>query len=178
MVLALSTGQKLSNDFARWLPEEVRLTNRKATALEIDSTSSWRKYFELPDLYFGEMEGDRYILKQGLTGALTEKGNVILKASRTDWNLFNTSPEHWKCAQVVLYEALQKPEGAALITYPLQDNTDLVLSVIDYRLRTKEVTAFWNSMFHVMGIATDGGGFKSHDVKEKKHDLLMDGPVD
>lgn len=124
------------------------------------------------------MEGDRYILKQGLTGALTEKGNVILKASRTDWNLFNTSPEHWKCAQVVLYEALQKPEGAALVTYPLQDNTDLVLSVIDYRLRTKEVTAFWNSMFHVMGIATDGGGFKSHDVKEKKHDLLMDGPVD
>ena len=77
-----------------------------------------------------------------------------------------------------MYEALQKPEGAALITYPLQDNTDLVLSVIDYRLRTKEVTAFWNTMFHVMGIATDGGGFKSHDVKEKKHDLLMDGPVD
>jgi len=37
---------------------------------------------------------------------------------------------------------------------------------------------FWNSMFHVMGIATDGGGFKSHGVKEKKHDLLMDGPVD
>ena len=63
------------------------------------------------------MEGDRYILKQGLTGALTEKGNVILKASRTDWNLFNTSPEHWKCAQVVLYEALQKPEGAALVTF-------------------------------------------------------------
>ena len=91
---------------------------------------------------------------------------------------FNTSPEHWKCAQVVLYEALQKPEGAALITYPLQDKTDLVLSVIDYRLQTKETTAFWNSMFHVMGIATDGGGFKSHGVKEKKHDLLMDGPVD
>ena len=109
---------------------------------------------------------------------MVEKGNVILKASRTDWNLFNTSPEHWKCAQVVLYEALQKPEGAALITYPLQDKTDLVLSVIDYRLQTKETTAFWNSMFHVMGIATDGGGFKSHGVKEKKHDLLMDGPVD
>lgn len=178
MLLALGSGEKLSADFCRWLPDEVRLTKRKATALEMNRSTYWGNYFELPDLYFGEMEGDRYILKQGLAGALVEKGNVILKASRTDWNLFNTSPEHWKCAQVVLYEALQKPEGAALITYPLQDKTDLVLSVIDYRLQTKETTAFWNSMFHVMGIATDGGGFKSHGVKEKKHDLLMDGPVD
>ena len=178
MLLALGSGEKLSADFCRWLPDEVRLTERKATALEMNRSTYWGNYFELPDLYFGEMEGDRYILKQGLAGALVEKGNVILKASRTDWNLFNTSPEHWKCAQVVLYEALQKPEGAALITYPLQDKTDLVLSVIDYRLQTKETTAFWNSMFHVMGIATDGGGFKSHGVKEKKHDLLMDGPVD
>lgn len=178
MLLALGSGEKLSADFCRWLPHEVRLTKRKATALEMNRSTYWGNYFELPDLYFGEMEGDRYILKQGLAGALVEKGNVILKASRTDWNLFNTSPEHWKCAQVVLYEALQKPEGAALIKYPLQDKTDLVLSVIDYRLQTKETTAFWNSMFHVMGIATDGGGFKSHGVKEKKHDLLMDGPVD
>ena len=178
MLLALGSGEKLSADFCRWLPDEVRLTERKATALEMNRSTYWGNYFELPDLYFGEMEGDRYILKQGLAGALVEKGNVILKASRTDWNLFNTSPEHWKCAQVVLYEALQKPEGAALIKYPLQDKTDLVLSVIDYRLQTKETTAFWNSMFHVMGIATDGGGFKSHGVKEKKHDLLMDGPVD
>lgn len=177
MVLALSTGQKLSNDFCHWLPEEVKLTNRKATALEIDSTSSWRKYFELPDLYFGEMEEDRYILKQGLSGALTEKGKSLLKASRTDWNLFNTSPEHWKCAQVVLYEALKKPDGVALVTYPLQEKVDLVLSVIDYRLRTKETNAFWISVFRVMGIAMGETAFKSSDAKAKKHDLLMDGPV-
>ncbi len=178
MLLALGTGEKLSNDFCRWLPEEVRLTNRKATALEMDSTSSWREYFELPDLYFSEMEGDRYILKQGLTGPLTEKGNSLLKASHTDWNLFNTSPEHWKCAQVVLYETLKKPEGIALVSYPLQDKVDLVLSVIDYRLQTKETSAFWHSVFRVMGIATGGVDLKLQGTKTKKHDLLMDGPVD
>ena len=37
---------------------------------------------------------------------------------------------------------------------------------------------FWNSMLRVMGIATYGDDFNSHDAKNKKHDLLMDGPVD
>lgn len=37
---------------------------------------------------------------------------------------------------------------------------------------------FWNSMLRVMGIATYGADFNSHDAKNKKHDLLMDGPVD
>lgn len=178
MILAFGTGQSLSNDLCRWLPEELKLTDRRATALEMNTHSSWGSYFELPDLYFSEMEGDRYILKKGLAGALAEKGNVILKASRTDWNLFNNSPEHWKCAQVVLYETLQKPEGAALITYPLQDKVNLVLSVIDYRLRTKETGVFWNSLFRVMGVATDGTDFNARQAKTKKHDLLMDGPVD
>lgn len=37
---------------------------------------------------------------------------------------------------------------------------------------------FWNSMLRVMGIATYGADFNSYDAKNKKHDLLMDGPVD
>ena len=98
MLLALGSGEKLSADFCRWLPDEVRLTKRKATALEMNRSTYWGNYFELPDLYFGEMEGDRYILKQGLAGALVEKGNVILKASRTDWNLFNL-----KSATIIQY---------------------------------------------------------------------------
>lgn len=73
MLLALGSGEKLSADFCRWLPDEVRLTKRKATALEMNRSTYWGNYFELPDLYFGEMEGDRYILKQGLAGALVEK---------------------------------------------------------------------------------------------------------
>lgn len=65
---------KQSEAFCNWLPEEVKLTDRRASALETDKNTSWGSYFELPDLYFSEMDGDRYILKQGLAGALVEKG--------------------------------------------------------------------------------------------------------
>jgi len=177
MLLALSSGAKLSEAFCNWLPEEVKLTDRRASALETDKNTSWGSYFELPDLYFSEMDGDRYILKQGLAGALVEKGNTIFRASRTDWNLFNNVPEHWKCAQVVLYEAMEKPEGTALVTYPL-DKVNLVLSAIDYHLWTKETDVFWRTLFKVMGIDIDKKDVQNRNAKKKEHDLLMDGPTD
>lgn len=177
MLLALSSGSKLSDAFCKWLPEDVKLTDRRASALETNKNTAWGSYFELPDLYFGEMDGDRYILKHGMTGELIEKGNTVFSASRTDWTLFNNTPEHWKCAQVVLYEALKKPEGAALATYAF-GNVNMVLSVIDYRLWTKETSAFWKSLFKVMGIEVDKADTQNGNTKKKEHDLLMDGPTD
>ena len=109
--------------------------------------------------------------------SLVEKGNAIFRASRTDWNLFNNVPEHWKCAQVVLYEAMEKPEGAALVTYPL-DKVNLVLSAIDYHLWTKETDVFWRTLFKVMGIGIDKKDVQNRNAKKKEHDLLMDGPTD
>lgn len=87
MLLALSSGSKLSDAFCKWLPEDVKLTDRRASALETNKNTAWGSYFELPDLYFGEMDGDRYILKHGMTGELIEKGNTVFSASRTDWTL-------------------------------------------------------------------------------------------
>lgn len=177
MLLALSSGNRLSEAFCDWLPEEVILTDRRASALEVDKNTSWGRHFELPDLYFSEMDGDRYILKHGLTGNLIEKGEAIFSASRTDWNLFNNVAEHWKCAQVVLYETLNKPEGVALVTYPL-GNVNLALSVIDYHLWTKETSTFWKNLFRVMAIDVDRTDLQHQSVKRKEHDLLMDGPTD
>ena len=177
MLLALSSGNRLTEAFCDWLPEEVTLTDRRASALEVDKNTSWGSHFELPDLYFSEMDGDRYILKHGLTGNLIEKGEAIFSASRTDWNLFNNVAEHWKCAQVVLYETLNKPEGVALVTYPL-GNVNLVLSVIDYHLWTKETSTFWKNLFRVMAIDVDRTDLQHQSVKRKEHDLLMDGPTD
>lgn len=177
MLLALSSGNGLSGAFCDWLPEDVKLTDRRASALEVNKNTSWGSHFELPDLYFSEMDGDRYILKHGLTGNLIEKGEVIFSASRTDWNLFNNVAEHWKCAQVVLYETLNKPEGVALVTYPL-GNVNLALSVIDYHLWTKETSTFWKNLFRVMAIDVDRTNLQNQNVKRKEHDLLMDGPTD
>jgi beta-galactosidase len=177
MLLALSSGSRLSDAFCKWLPENVRLTDRRASSLETNKNTTWGGYFELPDLYFGEMDGDRYIMKHGMAGGLIEKGNTVFSASRTDWTLFNNTPEHWKCAQVVLYEALKKPEGVALVTYAF-GNVNMFLSVIDYRLWTEETSAFWKSLFKVMTIELDKADTQSGNTKKKEHDLLMDGPTD
>ncbi len=176
-VLALGRGNEFSEAFREWLPADVQLTDRKATSLENDRETVWGDYFELPDLYFSEVDGDRYILKRGLSGSLVDKGAVVLKASRTDWSLFNDVPEHWKCAQVVLYETLQKPEGAALLHYT-SDGVDLVLSVLDYSLQTKETQTFWKTLFGAMAIELSGGNTWNKGKRQSEHDLLMDGPVD
>jgi beta-galactosidase len=145
--------------------------------MESNLQSTWGKFFQLPDLYFAEQEGDRYIMKSGLSGELVDKGTVVLQASRTDWSLFNNNPENRKCAQVVLYEHLKKPEGAALVTYRI-DNATLAVSALDYRLDTKETQTFWENLFTAMKINSSGSSEKSTGIKQKQHDLLMDGPVD
>ena len=72
---------------------------------------------------------------------------------------------------------MEKPEGAALVTYPL-DKVNLVLSAIDYHLWTKETDVFWRTLFKVMGIGIDKKDVQNRNAKKKEHDLLMDGPTD
>lgn len=177
LLLALGTGEKLSPALCGWLPETVTLTDRQSTSLEVDRQTAWGRYFELPDLYFSEAEGDRRVMKHGLATGKDSKGTVVLKAARTDWSLFNNTAEHWKCAQTVLYEKLKKPEGAALLTYPYGKAT-IALSVIDYRPKAKEYAAFWQLLFKAMGIDVNPDKGKGQQGKRKEHDLLMDGPVD
>ncbi|MDR0506441.1 MAG: beta-galactosidase [Dysgonamonadaceae bacterium] len=159
------------------LPECIELTDRKATALENNRQNEWGKYYDLPDLYFSEIKGDRHILKNGLSGDFTAKGEIILTASRTDWSLFNESPENRKCAQVVLYEQLKKPEGIALVSLKV-DDTSYIVSTLDYTLNTLETFHFWRSLFPVMGIKLSPASFSSNDNDKKEHNLLMDGPVE
>jgi beta-galactosidase len=177
MVLVMLPDGKISGTLNSLLPAKVKLTARRATALECDEHSDWGRYFGLPDLYFAEMEGDRDIQKAGLSGDFVKGGKVVLTASRTDWSLFNNSPENKKCAQVVLYEHLQKPDGAALVTHPF-GNATLVLSALDYTLDTKETSVFWKTLYQAMGIGLYESGNAMGSDKKKEHDLLMDGPVD
>lgn len=41
MLLALSSGSKLSDAFCKWLPEDVKLTDRRASALETNKNTAW-----------------------------------------------------------------------------------------------------------------------------------------
>jgi hypothetical protein len=76
-----------------------------------------------------------------------------------------------------LYEALQKPSGAAFVSYPF-GKAELILSVLDYSLNTKETQQFWKSLFTVMNVNHSQNENTDTPEKQKRgHDLLMDGPV-
>ena len=177
LILIMSSGEQINPVINNFLPAKINLTERRATALENNPQSAWGKFFNIPDIYFAEQEGNRYILKQGLSGELVEKGTVVLQAAGIDWSLFNNNPENRKCAQTVLYERLIKPEGAALVTYRF-DNATLAVSALDYKLNTKETRAFWTTLFAAMKINASQSVEKFIEIKQKPHDLLMDGPVD
>ncbi|MDR3219539.1 MAG: beta-galactosidase [Dysgonamonadaceae bacterium] len=177
LILVMSAGNAIDAVLNTFLPASVQLTDRQATALENNTASALGKYFNLPGLYFAEMDGDRHILKRGLSGELIDKGTVVLQASRTDWSLFNNNPENKKCAQIVLYEHIEKPQGAALVTCPWE-KADLSIAVIDYRLNTKQTQQFWKNLFAAMAIDnTFFSAGESQEKQKKEHDLLLDGPV-
>ncbi|GAB6010684.1 glycoside hydrolase family 2 protein [Viscerimonas tarda] len=177
LILVMLHDKAISPAVNDFLPEKMEITAREATAMEYGKDTAWKKYFGLPDLYFAEMEGDRKIQKVGLAGEFVKQGSVIFTASRTDWSLFNSNPENRKCAQVVLYEHLIKPEGAALVSHPLEKG-EIVLSAIDYTLDTKETAAFWKNFYPVLGIGLYDSDNGKASNKKTEHDLLLDGPVD
>lgn len=177
MVIVMFTDKDIAPEIASTIVGKIKLTDRQVTALEHDKKNMWSKYFDLPSLYFAEMDGDRNIIKKGIEGDIVNNGEVILTASRTDWSLFNQNPENKKCAQVVLYEHLEKPSGAALVSSQ-KGNATLVVSTLDYRIETKETSEFWKTLYSAMGIANSDSDNATDKDKKKNHDLLMDGPVD
>lgn len=134
-----------------WLPAPVRLAPRSATALVPDRSHPWTRSFTLPDLYFAEDGGNRFLQRFGLAGRLVEQGRVLLRASGTDWSLFNDRPENVKCGAVVLDEQLVKPPGAALVEVPYGKGK-IALCTVDYRVRSRAADAFWRRLFAGMGL--------------------------
>jgi hypothetical protein len=177
MIWLMLSDKEISPAIHEILPDKLQLTDRYATALEPNKSTIWGKYFDLPDLYFAEIENDPKIIKRGLSGNIVNEGTVVFTASRTDWSLFNQNPENKKCAQIVLYEHLQKSSGAALVTCPF-GNATLVLSTLDYRIQNETTDKFWKSLLAAMQIRVISPTLKKDDNSRKNHDLLLDGPVD
>lgn len=178
LIWVMIADKQLSPLLRNIVPLQYQLTNRKASSLESNKNSSIGKYFRLSDLYFSEIKGDRKIIKHGLAGQLVKKGTVILRASKTDWSLFNNVSENKKCAQVELYERLKKPSGVAMITYPLANST-LILSTIDYSIENQKAINFWRNLCSAMKIRTYLANDKNQDgnVSKQKRSLLLNGPV-
>lgn len=142
------------------LPPGMSATSHVATMLVKDATHPWTAGFTQKDLYFAEDGADRNILRHGIGGTFPEGTKVLLKAGEVDWSLFNDAPEFSKCAAVVLYERLQKPNGAALVEMPWGKGR-LVISSIDWRVASTNADDMWRRLLGNMGIrlaaSADGG---------------------
>jgi beta-galactosidase len=176
LIWIMFTGKTENTAVNTLIPAGYRLTDRQATALEPNKSSPWGKYFDLPRLYFAEADGDRQIIKCGLSGDIIARGKTVLTASRTDWSLFNQQAENKKCAQIVLYEQLEKPSGVALLTLGFGKGA-LAISTLDYRIQNRETAAFWKTLFAAMQIDLSDKTIKKNETSKKNHDLLLDGPV-
>ena len=177
LILIMVSDGKLSPALNGFLPFKLELTDRQSTSLQSKQNSEVGKYFSLPDLYFSELEGDHKIMKQGLSGDLVKQGKVVMDATNVDWSLFQTG-ENRKCAQVVLYEHLEKPSGAALVSIPLK-NSQCWISSIDYKINGKETSVFWKALCKALKIKLNTDNDTNFDTQKKKqHDLLLDGPVE
>jgi len=144
-------GETASPVLDRFLPAPVVLTSRRATSLVSRSGHDWTAGLSLADLYFAEDRTDRYILKCGLDGDFVKQGRVLLAASNTDWSLFNNAPENAKCASVVLYETLIKPNGAALVEKTTGKGHTLVSSM-DVMPTSEANLKFWRRLFTNAGV--------------------------
>ena len=109
---------------------------------------------------------------------MVDLAEVVLEATNTDWSLFNQHPENRKCAQVVLYEKLKKPRGAALVTLPF-GKAQMWISTLDYSITGEKAFQFWSDLGKTMGIDMGATNDKKEPGDgEKKHDLLLDGPAE
>ena len=176
LIWVMIADQKPSPSLYNLLPARFELTDRQATSLQSNKNYEFEKYFRLPDLYFSEIRGDNKIIKQGLTGDLVKQGTIVFEATNVDWSLFINSGENRKCAQVVLYEHLIKPQGVAMITCPFNKAT-LYLSTIDYKISNPGIESFWKNLCAALAVKLYMAGEDKTAPETRTHDLLLDGPL-
>ncbi|HEY4325064.1 MAG TPA: glycoside hydrolase family 2 TIM barrel-domain containing protein [Mucilaginibacter sp.] len=174
VLVFVSKGQP-STAATQLLPSDLKFIPYQTTALQGNIQNAVGKLFNLRDGYFSEMNGDKFMLKQAIGGDILKQGSVVISPAKTDWYLFSGAPENRKCAQELLYEHLEKPQAAAVLTTNFGHGT-MAVSALDYTINTPEANIFWQKLFKAMAIKQDKseGGKKDGN---KKHDLLMDGPV-
>ncbi|MGI8969522.1 MAG: hypothetical protein ACR2HB_02235, partial [Dehalococcoidia bacterium] len=151
MLWMLGAGKARPETLDTLLPAPVRLTQHPATAFTPNPNHPWVRALTAADLYFAEDGANRFLQRYGLAGKLVDQGQVVLRASETDWSLFNNAPERVKCGAVVLYEQLAKPSGAALVEIPYGKGK-IVLCTLDYRVRSRAADALWRKLLTNMGL--------------------------
>ena len=151
----------------------TKLVARTATQLKEVNRFYYAQFFDKSGLYFAEEPRDRHVIKCAFDTNLSKEAKIYYTAADTDWSLFNGSPESAKCAAIVLYEALQKPSGTAVIGCPTNHN-ELLAVTVDVIPTSPKNIAFWKMLLWGVEFVQSEPDGKT-DVKVE-HDLLLDGP--
>jgi beta-galactosidase len=140
-----------TNAFTAQLPAPLSVTERTATGLVPDAAHPWTAGFTRAELDFSEEGAGRFVMRHGLDRAELEGARVLLRASATDWTLFNHAPERAKCAAVLLDEKLVKPSGAVLVE-DLVNSCKLLRCSLDYRATSRAADVFWRRLLANAGL--------------------------
>ena len=162
---------------AKMLDSEIELTDRKSSNFIPGSGSNAFAPLTLEDLYLVEPDHNRYVSVCGLGGEFVSGAKSLLEASNIDWALFNV-PEDIKCGSLQLFEKLKKPSGVVTAHKQWQGG-HIILTTLDYNVRRNGIEPFWQRLFSCLKINVSGEPINDYVADpNKRHDLLMEGPID
>ena len=176
-VLLQIENESAAKKAAAWFGDTLSLTERRATQLSRGSEHPFVSSIPVELLYFAENEQGKHILTHSLDGNLIASGTVLLTAADTDWSLFNDQPENRKCGAVQMYEMLKKPSGAALVLLPYGAGR-VVLSSLNLHADSAAHRLLLNRLLRDMGWDVGTPRTLEETHVEKRHDLLLNGPID
>ncbi len=128
------------------LGAEFRLAPRRATSLLHGETDARLSGFSPGDLFFR----DGAPMQFALAGTLAPNWKALLRASNTDWTLFDRQPESAKQSSLILFERLSKGADAALIQSDVGGG-QVWVSTLDTRT-TDATRAFWTQLWRNLGV--------------------------
>jgi beta-galactosidase len=150
-VLVWGTSPEGIEKLNQLLPYHLELTERKTTSFIKKQADPVIGTLDNKDFYFSELV-KQPVMRNGLSGEIVKKGEVILEACNTDWNHWNGHGENIKTAAVVRSEREAKPEGAALVKIQVYSG-QLYLSSIDLLSLKSEGEELTKTLFQNLGVA-------------------------
>ncbi len=159
------------------LGTKIELTDRQSSNFVPGADSNVFAPLKLEDMFLIEPDHKRYASICGLGGEFTNGAKSLLEASNIDWALFNT-PEDIKCGALQLFEKLVKPSGVVMAHKNFQAG-HIILTTLDYNVRRNGIEHFWQNIFSCLKVNISGKPINDYiSDPNKRHDLLMEGPID
>ncbi len=159
------------------LDTDIELTDRSSSNFVPGTASDVFAPLTLEDMFLVEPDHNRYVSVCGIGGEFLNSSKSILEASNIDWALFNV-PEDIKCGSLQLFERLKKPSGVVM-AHKSWHGGHIILTTLDYNVRRNGIENFWQKLFACLKVNISGQPINDYIADpNKRHDLLMEGPVD